>query len=460
MAGGGTPVRMDDIGACAPPPGGQRHSTPDKPRPTYDIRLENARVFLIKSADSTSLKGVNPFIIQKAIDGFVGKVEFAKKIASGDILVRVNDASQAKLILKMTKLHCYNVKVSVHAGLNTCKGVVTCRDLQSLDEKEIVEFMRDQNVVDAKFITRLKDNVRERTWSVILTFGLEKVPEHVYIGYERVSVRVFIPLPLRCFKCQKFGHGANGCHSDKVFCGKCSGEHDTADCAVSVPKCVNCSLPHSSNSRDCPKFKLEKEIVAYRAKERVDYFEARKIVLRELGTTSTPNLSYSAAVVNKPTVTSVSCQTEFYWVTTTAPSTTPPTTTLPVSKPATVSISTNTVSTTESNSHVDLSSSISPSTSSIVVEPTQQPPKVKDTLALMTELEQSYIISQPDPSGESSQEASSMDTLVLKVSRGRSKSPEDNAAGDRRSSGTPNTSPSSSPVSKKSKTHPRDHKPR
>ena len=465
MEGGGTPDRMDVIGAAAPPPEGRRQLTHDKPRPTYDIRPENARMFVIDSADSTSLKGVNPFIIQKAIDGFVGKVEFAKKIASGSILVRVNSASQARNILKMTKLHSFDVKVSVHAGLNTCKGVITCRDLQSLEEKEIVECMKDQNVVDAKFITRLRDGVRERTWSVILTFGLEKVPEHVFIGYERVSCRVYIPLPLRCFKCQKFGHGANKCNSLKVFCGKCSGEHDSADCDISVPKCVNCSLPHASNSRDCPKFKLEKEIVAYRAKERVDYFEARKIVLRELGSTSTPNLSYAAAVVNKPTVTTVSCQTEFYWVTTTAPSTSPPTAVLPVSKPATVSCSTNTVSDSESLSPIALSSSLSPSFSSVVVEPTRQPPKVIDNISLLTELDHcldSHILSPTPPSWSASQGASAMDELVSKAARGRSKSPEDKAAGGRRSSLSPSgdRSPTLSPVSKKNKTHPTGHKPR
>ena len=73
MEGGGTPTRMDVIGAGAPPPGGRRQLTQD--RPTYDIGPEHARMFLIDGANSTSLKGVNPFIFQKAIDGFVGKVE-------------------------------------------------------------------------------------------------------------------------------------------------------------------------------------------------------------------------------------------------------------------------------------------------------------------------------------------------------------------------------------------------
>ena len=42
-------------------------------------------MFVIDGVNSTSLKGVNSFIIQKAIYGFIGKVEYAKKLASGSL---------------------------------------------------------------------------------------------------------------------------------------------------------------------------------------------------------------------------------------------------------------------------------------------------------------------------------------------------------------------------------------
>ena len=443
MVGGGDPPRMTDLnGANAPPPG-QRQLTVDN-RPTYDIRPENARMFVMKGAGSTSLAGVNPFIIRKAIDGFVGKVESTKKLNSGELLIKVKDARQAKLILKMTNLHTFDVVVSIHSGLNTCKGVITCRDLKSMEEKEIVEFMQDQDVVDAKFITRMRDNVRQRTFSVILTFGKESVPEYVYVGYERLNCRVYVPLPLRCFKCQQFGHGTRNCKSDKDICGKCSLDHATSDCGVgAVPKCVNCSQPHSSYSWECPKYKLEKEIVAYKAKERVDYFEAKKVVLRQLGPASTSKPSYSSALVNRPAVSTstVSCQTDFYWVQDTAfPSTTPPARTLPVSKPATVSCSTNTVSTAESIDDLALSNPTVSNCSSIVAETTQQLPSIFDidsTITVPSVSDPSHISLMHDPSEGSSQEASQMDLLAQKPVRERSKSPDDNAAGVRHQSLSP-----------------------
>ena len=445
MVGGGNPSGMTDLnGANAPPPG-RRQTTADYVRPTYDIKTENARMFVMKGVSTPSLTGINPFIIRKAVDGFVGNVVFTKKMMnSGKLLIKVKDANQAKLVLKMTKLHSYDVKVSVHSGLNTCKGVITCRDLKSMDENEIVEFMRDQDVVDAKFITRMRDGVRERTFSVILTFGKESVPESVYVGYEKINCRVYVPLPLRCFKCQKFGHGTKNCQSDKDICGKCSLDHGTSDCGVdAVPKCANCSQNHSSYSWDCPKYKLEKEIVAYKAKERVDYYEAKKVVLRQLGAAGTSKPSFASALVNRPAVstTSVSCQTDLYWVPhTTFPSTTPPTRPMPVSKPSTASCSTNTVSTTESSENFACSSLAVSNYSSIIADTTQQQPSIFDMNSTMTvpcKSDNSHTSVMQNPSEGSSQEASQMDHLEQKLSRERSKSPDDNKAGARHQSSSP-----------------------
>ena len=445
MVGGGHPSRMTDLNGAEAPPPGLRQTTDDR-RPTYDIRPENARMFVMEGVSTPSLTGINPFIIRKAVDGFVGNVVFTKKMMNnGKLLIKVKDARQAKQVLKMTKLHCYDVKVSAHSGLNTCKGVITCRDLKSMEENEIVEYMRDQDVVDAKFITRMRDNKRERTFSVILTFGLESVPEYVNVGYERVSCRVYVPLPLRCFKCQKFGHGTKNCKSDKDICGKCSLEHGTSNCGEdAVPKCANCSQNHSSYSWECPKYKLEKEIVAYKAKERVDYYEAKKVVLRQLGAAGTSKPSYSSALVNRPAVStnSISCQTDLYWMQDTAfPSTSPPTRPQPVSKPATVSCSTNTVSHTESIDDDFVCSSLPISNySSIIAETTQQQPSIFDIDSTMTvhcKSDTSLISCIENPSERSSREASHMDLLEQKHSRVRSKSPDVKAAGNRHQSSSP-----------------------
>ena len=48
---------------------------------------------------------------------------------------------------------------------------------------------------------------RRPTNTFFVTFRLPTIPKHLKVGYIRVPMTAYIPAPLRCFKCQKFGHG-------------------------------------------------------------------------------------------------------------------------------------------------------------------------------------------------------------------------------------------------------------
>ena len=48
-------------------------------------------------------------------------------------------------------------------------------------------------------------------------------------GYQAFTGREYIPVPLTCYKCQKFCHTAPACR-DKQRCSKCNGEHEYGSC--------------------------------------------------------------------------------------------------------------------------------------------------------------------------------------------------------------------------------------
>jgi hypothetical protein len=51
---------------------------------------------------------------------------------------------------------------------------------------------------------------------------------------------LFVPSPLRCFKCQRIGHVAVDGKGRKIY-AKCGGEHDYGECGSNVKvKCYNC----------------------------------------------------------------------------------------------------------------------------------------------------------------------------------------------------------------------------
>lgn len=63
--------------------------------------------------------------------------------------------------------------------------------------------------------------------------------------------------PIRCLKCQGYGHIATRCLLTIDICGTCSGNHRTESCtAYKTSYCVSCqTTDHPSWHRECPEFK-------------------------------------------------------------------------------------------------------------------------------------------------------------------------------------------------------------
>ena len=153
-----------------------------------------------------------------------------KKLRSGSLLVEFTNKYQSENIKKITAFGNTEVKVSAHRSLNSKKGVIRSADLKSISEDELRMELREQGVTDIKRIQTTKNGKKENTNTIILTFGKHELPEFITAGYLRLAVSQFIPNPLRCFKCQRFGHHKDRCRSD-MACQVCSEVgHDTREC--------------------------------------------------------------------------------------------------------------------------------------------------------------------------------------------------------------------------------------
>ncbi|CAL1267232.1 unnamed protein product [Larinioides sclopetarius] len=127
-------------------------------------------------------------------------------------------------------------------------------------------------------------------------FSFKVPPKSVRIAYINCPVRPYIPNPLRCFKCQKFGHSIGTCRG-KETCGRCSEIGHNSKTCTSTPKCSNCKEDHPSYSRKCPLWVQEKEIQAIKVSQNISFAEARKIVKSR---TPTVGISYSSMVGSCP----------------------------------------------------------------------------------------------------------------------------------------------------------------
>ena len=109
------------------------------------------------------------------------------------------------------------------------------------------------------------------------------LPETVVVAFERIRVDVYIPNPLQCYFCLKFGHHENSCRSEKGYCYKC-GNEAAYECARQCDdpiKCKNCGEQHHAKSRKCSYWKKEKRTLEIKYKQNISFAEARQIVKEE-----------------------------------------------------------------------------------------------------------------------------------------------------------------------------------
>ncbi|GFX38934.1 uncharacterized protein TNCV_747131 [Trichonephila clavipes] len=117
------------------------------------------------------------------------------------------------------------------------------------------------------------------------------------MAYFRCPVREYIPNPLRCFNCQRYGHSKNVCLGQST-CPRC-GEvgHDSNDYSKKE-RCVNCKGEHPACSRACPTWRQEKEITTVKIKNKISNPQARRVVSSR---TPVPGVSYAnVAKKNNP----------------------------------------------------------------------------------------------------------------------------------------------------------------
>ena len=262
---------------------------------------------VIESLDkSKSFNNVSPFLIQKTIQSkFGNSIKNTKKLRDGKLLVEVTTKKQSLNVQKMEFLCDIQVRCYPHRSLNTSKGIIRDRRLFCCPEDEIRDELSSEGVTHVRRLTFKKGDEVKKTNSYVLTFNTPKRPLKINILSELIPVSPYIPNPLRCFACQKFGHHEDSCRNTPV-CGKCAGfgGHHAPSCTHPA-KCANCNGAHPSWANSCPVWLKEKEITRVKVTNNLSYPEARKLV------EDIPTKTYSSIVRSgTKSVTLVDAQTQ------------------------------------------------------------------------------------------------------------------------------------------------------
>ncbi len=273
-----------------------------------------AQFLMLESPTPDTRIKLTPFALSKAIQGIAGTIAKLTILRSGSVLVECATPNQSKNLLKCTLLANTPITIYPHKTLNSCKAIL--RDRQRLfadmTELDLCSELHSQSVTHVKRFTIRKDGDTIATNTYLLTFSLSTPPTKIKAGFISLPIEAYIPNPLRCYKCQKYGHGTSSCRGS-IKCPHCGDDsHVSEDCTATSKHCINCKGAHSASSKDCPVWKTEREVNKIKYTQNISFREAKKLVSGLQG--PTPGTSYSSAVKSTVIQKSVSCQSMYTWI--------------------------------------------------------------------------------------------------------------------------------------------------
>ena len=214
---------------------------------------------ILKNNDAKPLAFFNPIAIDFGLRQAIGRYQTCKPLKNGNLLVKCETVTQVNALLLITHLNLQTgIKIPVTASTlpqPDSKCIIRNVPLQ-INEEEILDCLKQ---IKVKFVKRLtfKNSSNEMTAgkTVLLHFDSCVAAEVVRLGYLNFETKLYIPKPLRCFKCNRFGHVSANCKCN-VRCTTCAQNHKTKSCTETVLKCSNCGGEHSAASRQCPRYAM------------------------------------------------------------------------------------------------------------------------------------------------------------------------------------------------------------
>jgi hypothetical protein len=262
---------------------------------------------------------LHPFLVGETLRSRVGRPD-AQRLRSGDLLVECRTRAHSNGLLRLSSIGDTPVEVTPHKTMNSSRGVIQDQALAELSEEELVRNLKSQGVTYVRRFASKRGGGEIRLPTIILTFGTPTPPTTIWGGYYSLKVKKYVPLPLRCFKCQKYGHGQKTCRQAEASCARCTKPGHSAESCTATPLCVNCQGAHMASDRKCPRWISECRIQQVRVEKGLSFADAKKLVegpgaaVAASNSSNTSVFTFSAAVAGKRPTQDFCCQTPTSWL--------------------------------------------------------------------------------------------------------------------------------------------------
>ena len=213
---------------------------------------------------------LNRYEVARSVERQVGRVDSVVGLEAHKWRVVCRSVEQVNQVCALVKVVERAVKTEARVRAPRERGVLARFDLD-IPEQILMEDFPNLKKVERMKVRR--NGVLVPSECLLLEFEGELPTEIRITGLGRRPIRKYVPIPLRCFKCQKFGHIERLCKSVRR-CAKCGGEHKASECSGREEKCVNCGEAHRVESRECQVNVMQREVQRIKTLEGVSYAQA------------------------------------------------------------------------------------------------------------------------------------------------------------------------------------------
>ena len=177
------------------------------------------------------------------------------RLIHGGMLVECANAVEAqKLIREIENQPQLTSVVNIKTTSKRLPKVIFYNIPENINNDEIVKAI--QVTSGEKSEARYKFSIRKNKSSEHRVFDiqgrtlsiLEKIGS-VNLNWITLKLKEFIPTR-KCNKCQSFQHTAHQCKEERLFCGRCCGNHFTYTCNYKFKKCINCHTLNMQEGRE------------------------------------------------------------------------------------------------------------------------------------------------------------------------------------------------------------------
>lgn len=209
----------------------------------------------------------------------IGQYERLEKSNRSTLLIETKSQQQTDKLMKLETVAGFKVKAAGNEKLNRVRGVVRSTAMTNTSEEDLLEELREQGVHSLRRHIVKKNGTEEPTNMYFVTFNLHTRPSHLNLVWERIRVDEYKEKPIRCNKCQRFGHVAKYCRRNLLTCARCSEDgHAFKECN-NATKCIHCEGTHYASDKKCPKYLIECEILSTQINNKTSRMIAYRTVL-------------------------------------------------------------------------------------------------------------------------------------------------------------------------------------